>query len=231
METQDLREIINKGVSTGREVRKAQAILLLNQETDVETIRSITGYERRRIFQLRSEYLEHGILTIKDKREGKPKELLTKKQREEIVLTIKTRRPCELSTYYQNYEHWTTGVLGEYIKRSYKVQYKSKTSHYLLFRQAKFTYHKPGRVYHQRDEQEVEQWKAQARRRLDQLWEEPDTVILAEDEMILTTQTTVQKIWLPQGECPRIQVSNQSRQRRNIYGFLNINTSDSFGKK
>ncbi len=224
METQELREIINKGASTGREVRKAQAILLLDQETDFETIRSITAYERRRIFQLRSEYLEHGISTIKDKREGKPKELLTKKQREEIVLTIKTRRPCELSTYRQNYEHWTTGVLGEYIKRTYKVQYKSKTSHYLLFRQAKFTYHKPGRVYHQRDEQEVEQWKTQVQPRLEQLWGEPGTVILAEDEMVLTTQTTVQKIWLPQGEYPRIEVSNQSRQRRNIYGFLNITT-------
>ena len=223
-EAHELQQIINKGASTGREVRKAQAILLLDQETDVETIKSITGYGRRRIFQLRSEYLEHGISTIEDKREGKPKELLTRKQREEIVETIKTKRPSELGTYYQNYEHWTTGVLGEYIKRIYKAQYKSKTSHYLLFRQAKFTYHKPGRVYHERDEKEVEQWKTSTKPKLQQLWSEPDTIILAEDEMILTTHTTIQKVWLPQGEYPRVEVSNQSRQRRNIYGFLDIRT-------
>ena len=215
-EVRELQDIIKKGQSTGREVRKAQAILLLHKETDVETIRSITGYARRRIFQLRSGYLEHGISIIEDKREGKPKELLTKKQREEIVETIKTKRPSELGTYYRNCNYWTTGVLGEYIKRTYKAQYKSKTSYHLVFKQAKFTYHKPSRIYHERDEKEVAQWKTSTKPKLEKLWAEPDTVILAEDEMILTTQTTVQKIWLPQGEYPRIEVSNQSRQRRNI---------------
>ena len=39
--------------------------------------------------------------------------------------------------------------------------------------------------------------------------------------MVLSTQTTFQKIWLPQGEYPKIEVSN-TKKNRSIYGFLNI---------
>ena len=48
-------------------------------------------------------------------------------------------------------------------------------------------------------------------------------VVLAEDEMILSSQTTFQKIWLPQGEYPKIEVSN-TKINRSLYGFLNIKT-------
>ena len=60
-------------------------------------------------------------------------------------LIFKTKTPKDYG--YEN-DYWLTGLLGHLIKRKYKVQYKSKTSYYLIFRQAKFTYHKPGRVYH-----------------------------------------------------------------------------------
>lgn len=43
-----------------------------------------------------------------------------------------------------------------------------------------------------------------------------DTIILCEDEMILSTQTTFQKIWLPKGEYPKIEVSNK-KENRSIY--------------
>src|SRR4030042_6797928 len=48
-------------------------------------------------------------------------------------------------------------------------------------------------------------------------------VVIVEDEMCLSTQTTVQKIWLPQGEYPKIEVSNK-KEARSIYGFLNVKT-------
>jgi transposase len=222
-ERRELDQLIHKGQSTGPEVRRALAVLLLNDQVEIQTIKTVTKYERRQMFEIRRNYLEHGISAIQDKRQGKPKELLTKKQRDEIVHTVQKKTPKETDPLYGS-DHWTTAILGDHIKRTYGVQYKSKTSYYLVFRQAKFTYHKPGRVYHERDQQEVEQWKTSTKPRLQQLWSEPNTVVLAGDEMILTTQTTIQKIWLPQGEYPRIEVSNQSRQRRNIYGFLNIRT-------
>ena len=52
---------------------------------------------------------------------------------------------------------------------------------------------------------------------------DPDTTVLCEDEMVLSTQTTFQKIWLPKGEYPKIEASNK-KENRSIYGFLNIKT-------
>lgn len=145
-EIRELRGIIRRKGKTGAEVTRSQAILLLDSEKEIREIEDITGYGRSQIFELRKQYLEHGISSIEDKRTGTPKELLTKSQRDEIIETIKTKAPNDLGTYWKNYDHWTTSVLGDWIEREYKIAYKSKTSQYLLFKKAEFTYHKPGRV-------------------------------------------------------------------------------------
>jgi transposase len=196
-------------------------ILLVDEGKSHEEIISFTDFGRRHAFLLKRNYLEEGIESLVDKRKGKPKELLTKKQREEILETIKTKTPKNVGYVY---EFWTTSVLGEWIERKYKVRYKSKTSYQIIFRKAEFTYHKPGRVYHEQNKEEVEKWKKSIKPRLKKLWKEKNAVILCGDEMILTTRTTIQKIWLPKGEYPKIEVSNRTVQRRNVYGFLNIKT-------
>lgn len=223
-EIRELRGIIKENGKTTAEVKRSQAILLLDAEKDIEDIENITGYGRSQIFELRKQYLADGISSIEDKRTGAPKELLTKKQREEIIEIVKTKSPKDLGTYWQNYDHWTTSVLGDWIEREYKVKYKSKTSQYLLFRKAEFTYHKPGRVYREHDEAGVKKWRKASKPKLEKLLQEKDTVVLSADEMILTTATTIQKVWLPKGEYPTVECSTGGRKRRNVYGFLNIKT-------
>jgi len=39
--------------------------------------------------------------------------------------------------------------------------------------------------------------------------------------MVLSTQTTFQKIWLPVNSFPKIDISNK-RMNRSVYGFLNV---------
>jgi len=215
---QELEEVILQGKSSGPEVRRAQAILLVNRETAAATVTTLTGFSRRHAFTLRRRYLQIGIAALRDKRKGKPKELLTKKQRFEIVETVRTTQPTE---HGYSHPYWTTGILGDFVEKHYEVKYKSKTSYYLIFKGAKFTYHKPGRVYEKRDEAEVKQWRKAAKIKVKQALADSQTVILVEDEMSLSMQTTSQKIWLPQGECPKIEVSSQ-KTARSIYGFLNI---------
>lgn len=215
---QELQEVVNDAGSSGKEVRRAQAVLLLDQDTDIQMIVSLTTYSRRQIFDVRKNYLDKGIYAVKDKRKGKPKEILTKKQRSEVSDIVKTKTPRD---YEYECDYWTTAILGDFIERQYKVKYKSKTSIYLLFKQAKFTYHKPGRVYEKRNEAEVKRWRKTAKTKVKQALLEPNTVILVEDEMSLSMQTTFQKIWLPQGEYPRIEVASK-KEARSIYGFLDI---------
>ncbi len=216
----ELKDVIKDNQSSVKEVRRVQTILLIDKGTSIKTITALTDYNRRQIFNLRRNYLKDGIKTIKDKRKKQLKELLTKKQRLRIVEILKTKTPKD---YGDDSDYWTTGILGYFLGKWYNIKYKSKTSLYLIFRQAKFTYHKPGRQYHQKDEKEVKQWKKSIKSRLNNDWKDKNTVILTEDEMILSNQTTIQKIWLPQGEYPKIEISNK-KENRSIYGFLNIKT-------
>lgn len=223
IQIKELNGFIRQNNHSSKEIKRAQAIVLLDKETEIKEIAAITALERSQIFNLRKNYLEKGINTIKDKTKKNPKELLTKNQREEIAETLNSKKPSGLDKYFENYDYWTTGCLADWIKRKYDVQYKSKTSLYLIFKRAKFTFHKPGRVYQKRDENEVKQWKTRTKPIVERALKEKDMVILAEDEMILSTQTTTQKIWLPQGEYPKIEVSNK-KENRSVYGFLNIKT-------
>lgn len=216
----ELEAIIRKASSAAAEVRRAQVVLLVNDEVDASVITTLTGYSRRHAFALRRQYLLQGRDALRDKRKGHPRELLTKRQRDEVVEVLREKAPSDFR-YDRN--HWTTTILGDLIDRRYGVRYKSRTSHYLLFSAAKFTYHKPGRVYAKRDEHEVETWRTAAKKRLTTAWREPQTVVLTGDEMILSTQTTTQRVWLPQGAYPKITVAND-RKRRSIYGFLNVRT-------
>lgn len=218
----ELENIIRDSRRSSKETRRAQAVLMVNDEAHDKTITRLTGYNREYTFWVRKRYLKQGITAIEDKQKKNPKELLTKREREKILQIIRTKTPNECGAYY-NSDYWTTGLVGEYIRRTYKVAYKSKTSIYLIFRQAKFTYHKPSRVYERRNEQEVQEWRKEAAKQVQEAWKEKNTIMVTEDEMHLSTQTTVQKIWLPQGEYPKIEVSKK-KESRSIYGFLNIKT-------
>lgn len=59
---------------------------------------------------------------------------------------------------------------------------------------------------------------------LKRYWHEPNTVILCEDEMVLTNATTTQRIWLPQGQYPPVLEVNTAKKRQSFYGFLNLKT-------
>jgi len=216
-----LKQLIADKTKTKRETQRAQAVLLINRERGMEEIGEMTGYERSQVFELRKNFLQTGVESLADKRQGKPKELLTKKQRDEIIETVKGKTPQDFG-YAADY--WTTGFLGKWIEEKYAVKYKSKISLYLVFKKATFTYHKPGRVYDKHDAAVVEQWKRETKPRLKQYWHEENTVILCEDEMILTTETTMQKVWLPEGEFPKITCTTGGRKRRSVYGFLNMKT-------
>lgn len=220
----ELTRFIRQKQRSKQEACRAQVVLLLNDRSPAATIEALTGFRRRQQFRLRMNYLVHGLETLKDARKGEPKVLLTKRQLAEIVALVKQASPKHVDPgRYREELFWTTNLLGDYIERTYSVKYKSRTSLYLIFRGAKFTYHKPGRIYEKHHQGKVDRWKEDNETKIFQALEEPNTVVLCEDEMILSTQTTFQKIWLPSGEFPRVEVSN-TKKNRSVYGFLNLNT-------
>lgn len=59
--------------------------------------------------------------------------------------------------------------------------------------------------------------------KLEESLQDPYTVILCEDEMVLSSSTTFQKIWLKKSEYAKVEGSN-TKKNKSIYGFLNIKT-------
>lgn len=208
-----------------KEVKRAQAVLLVNDQASYSVIEALTGYKERTILSLRQRYLEQGLCGIEHKRKGKPKALLTKAQREEVIAFLTQTTPQN-----HGYESifWSTAILAHLIQEKWGVVYKSKRPFYLLFEEAKFSFHKPGQVYERRDEAKVKLWQEAVKPKLEEAFKDPNTIVLCEDEMILSTQTTFQKIWLKKGESPKIEVSN-TKKNKSIYGFLNIKTGQEHG--
>lgn len=201
------------------EAKRIQTILMVNDGLKSETIVDLTGIKRSRAFELRNLYLQTGLDVIQTTQK-KVKSLLNKKQLNQLKKILKD--PTSPITLYET-PFWTTTLLADYIKQEFDVDYKSKTSIYLIFKRVKFTYHKPGRVYERNDPKKVASWIKETTPIIKKAWKDPDTVILTEDEMILSTQTTWQKIWIPEGEYPQVKVSN-TRKNKSIYGFLNVKT-------
>lgn len=210
-----------------KEGKRAQAVLLLDKKVSEEIIEAATSYSRRRIYFCRQIYLREGLKALLDKRKKQAKYLLSKHQRQEINSILTNETPKDYG--YQS-AHWSTSILADLIEARYEVKYKSKTSYYLLFKESKFSFHKPGRVYEKHDPIKVAEWRSQLKPKLEQALLDKETVILTEDEMILSSQTTFQKIWLPKGEYPKIEVSN-TKINRSIYSFLDIKTGQAHAYK
>ncbi len=200
--------------------KRAMAVLLLESGGEV----GMTGYTAKHAERLRRDYRRHGLGAFEDKRKNNRDRILTKSQRQQVVAALQSEQPCSLIAGC-NDEHWTTYWLGRYIHETTGKQYKSKTSSYLLFREAKLSFHLPGKRYEKADAEKTAAWVAQqidGRSRLMRAWGNPDTVVLCEDEMVLTSGTTLQKIWLPKRSYPPVIETNATRQRKSIYGFLNL---------
>ena len=64
----ELRNVIYRNEHSDREVKRAQAIILVDKEIDIPTITSLTGLERPQVFNLRRQYLKIGLSAIEDKK-------------------------------------------------------------------------------------------------------------------------------------------------------------------
>lgn len=216
---EQLRSFMKESETTSKEGLRAMALLLLHEGHDDQSMIFLTGIKKTYAFKLRAKFLSKGIEALRQ-RKKKPKALLTKNQRDEIIKILTHQKPMDFG--FES-DFWTTSILAQLIKEQYGVQYKTKKHLYLIFKQAKFTFHKPGAKYEKRDEQKIKAWEQQIKPEVEAAMEDPNCVVLVEDEMILTSQTTFQKIWLPEGTFPRIDVA-VTRKRACFYGFLDVKT-------
>jgi transposase len=208
-----------KHTKEGAAAKRALAVSLLDTGGDV----SLTGYTHKHAERLRRDFITKGIDAFEDHRKNNRDRILTAQEKQQVITILRTKQPKDVIPAC-TVECWTTGLLGLYIKREFSKEYKSKTSERLLFREAHLTFHMPGRRYENANEKAVATWKKTIQPILNTHWADASTIILCEDEMVLTSKTTTQKVWLPKGEYPPVIETNSTRKRKNFYGFLNLKT-------
>jgi transposase len=213
-----LRSFVEDKKGSAKELARAQAIFMLEKKLDFIFIEEITGLKKSAIYTIRKKFTESSLAGLLDKKKAAPRALLKKNQISAVLNVLKNQSPRDFG---YDADHWTTSILAHLIKEQYNVQYKTKKPLYLLFKKAKFTFHKPDRQYRNRDQKEIDEWVLKHKPKIKRYLKSDDTVLLTADEMILSTRTTFQKIWLPVNSFPKIDVSNQ-RKNRSIYGFLNV---------
>lgn len=224
----ELSAFIEEKGRTTEEIKRAQAILLVSEKATESLVGILTGLERASAVKARKKYLKGGIAAIESKRkEKKARALLTKSQREAIRQMLHDKTP---RNYGWDWDYWTPSILGKLILELYSVKYKSKTSLYLIFKESKFTYHKPEKIYTKRNQELIDEWKRNNQAEILAALQDKDTVVFVEDEMIVTSQTTTQKVWLPEGETPFIECAN-NRKRMGFYGFLDIKSGTQYAFK
>ena len=200
------------------EYKRALAVVTLEAGNPLKEI----GLSKKHAQRIRREFRSIGIEAFKDKRHNNAPVLLTRAQRDEVLVMLGTTTPNDWG--YTNSPFWSTRILGSVIEERYGVVYSSRTSYYLLFKKASFSFHLPGKQYERADAEVVAAWKKEQHTHLEEAFSDPDTVVLAEDEMVLTQATTTQKVWIPQGTSPAVIETNGTRKNRSIYGFLNLKT-------
>lgn len=212
-------KVEQKQLKDGAAARRALAVLLFVTGGDVD----LSGFSRDHAKRLKRQYLAQGVDALRDKRASQRERVLTLAERKAVVAALTAKQPKDVIPGCSD-ERWSTYWLGRYIHDTFGKTYKSKTSHYLLFHEAKLTYHLPGKAYEKADPAARTAWIKQTKPLLKRYWQEENTVILCEDEMVLTDATTTQKIWLPRGEYPPVLEINTTKKRQSFYGFLNLKT-------
>lgn len=215
-ELEEVRRATKKVATANRTL----AILLLVKDAAM----SLSLYSVDHARRLKYAYLKDGVAALEDKRVNNRERVLTHTERNEIVAILQTKQPKDVIEGC-NEEYWSTYRLGEYIHDHTGKRYRSKTSEYLLFKEAKLTFHLPGKSYEKADPIRTADWKKKqmhGHSKLMRAWRDESTVIFCEDEMVLTSATTTQKIWLPRGDYPPIVETNGTKKRQSFYGFYNL---------
>jgi len=202
--------------------RRAQAIIMLEEGISGEIIENVTDYKREVVVKYRKRFIKQGYNALKSKKRKKaPNALLKRAQKNEIIKVLKTQTPKDYG--FKENEFWTTAILGQLIEEQYNVRYGSKTPLYLMFKEAKFTFRKPEKHSERRNIDQISEWENKFEPIIKEECQREDSVVLTGDELVLTSQTRLQKIWLPIKEAPFVQDSIK-RKKTHIYGFLNVKT-------
>lgn len=160
-------------------------------------------------------YNEIGIEGLNDIRGSNRVSYLSEEQKQAVIEALqKSPRECGF-----NKSNWTMPLLKIWINKQWGIVYKV-SSLYDVVHNLGFTLQRPKKQSKNAKPEAREQYKQELKELLDNIDE--NTVILYEDEAIITDEPTTTSKWALKGEQPIVSTdSSGSRERAVIFGAVN----------
>jgi transposase len=193
-------------------------ILAILQTWDGLTSREVAEnlhVTHRSVSEWINRYNENSLQGLEDTRGGHYAGYLSNEQKQ-LVKEVLQKSPMDCGF---NRSNWTMPLLKLWIDRNLQVNYKA-ASLYDVVHNIGFTLQRPKKRNHKVNPQLQEQYKEELKNLIET--SDNNTVILYEDEAIITDEPTTNLKWALKGNQPIIPTDNHGpRQRRAIFGAVN----------
>ncbi|MPQ42957.1 IS630 family transposase [Clostridium tarantellae] len=165
-------------------------------------------------------YNKFGLEGLKDIKHP-PKETILNTQELNIIDDALTKSPRESGL---NYNNWTGELLVKWISLKFDKKISIGTA-YNIFKQLNYSKTRAKKSSKKADEETLNKFREDFSNLINSKSE--DTVILYEDEAIVTSETSATSVWTKVGTQPIVKtLPTGTRKRKVIYGATNPETGD-----
>lgn len=208
-----IERLINFINSNGdsREMKRALAVKLALEGYVYRAIENILNVSQAYVSKWKKRFIESGIEGLRLSYKG-AKTKLSKSQKEETIKWLL----CQ--------EYWDISELEIYLISEYDVIFESKESYYKIYREAKITRQKAGKVNPKKDEEKIKKRNEEINQIMEEHREEIESgelVVYAIDECHLMGEDIVGEAWGKSKERVEIPIENY-KDRQTYYGALNL---------
>jgi transposase len=193
-------------------------ILVILQTWDGFTSSEIAKILHKSDFYVRRwihKYNENGLKGLQDTRGGNRVSYLSNEQKQAVTEALqKSPRECGF-----NRSNWTMPLLKIWINKQWRIIYKT-ASLYDVVHALGFTLQRPKKQSRNAKKEQKDKFKQELNELIENI--DDDTVILYEDEAIITDEPTTTAKWALKGNQPIVATeSSKSRERIVMFGAVN----------
>lgn len=206
---ESLDKVINEA-RDAREVKRALCVKMRLSEMAISQICELLNVSPQYVSKWSGIYEAEGVPGLKVGYAGS-----------ESYLSPSAR--TEIMAWIQAQETISVAVVRDHLEAEYKVVYQSRQSYYDLLAAAGMSYHKSEKRNPKHDEAQVQERRAEIKKKLEQHQEEiaaGEMIVLLEDECHLLWGDCLGYVWGKRGEAIEVWMLNE-KERQTYYGAVN----------
>lgn len=216
---QTLRRIVRSNADA-REVRRAQALLWLDQHESAAQVAKRIGRTRQAIYRIVARYQARQGMSVAERLRDQPRRGRPGVKRQRTLTVIQALLTQSPARYRYRTPVWTVPMLRHQVQRRLKCTVSARTVRRALH-QLRQRFKRPRHVLAQRPAT----WRQSKGGLKTGLKRRPRTVILFLDSTIFSEVPPLRAMWAPIGQQAQVPILG-SHDRRFLTGVLNLKTGE-----